>query len=65
MAIGKVPNKAAKVVIMIGLKRTRQASKIACSGRHAGALHFEGEVDHHDRHSFLTMPSADQADHAV
>ena len=53
---------AAMVVIMIGRKRSRQASKIACvGGGVAGALPLEREVDHHDR---VLLDDADQHDDA-
>ncbi len=61
-AIGSAPTIAANVVIMIGRKRSRQASSIASCGllplvRSA----CEREVDHHDR---VLLDDADQQDDA-
>ena len=48
------------VVIMMGRKRTRQASKMASAGDSAvHALGFEGEIDHHDG---VLLDDADQHD---
>jgi hypothetical protein len=62
MAIGRVPTSAAMVVIMIGRKRTRQASKMASlRGPAFIALLVQGEVDHHDG---VLLDDADQHDDA-
>ena len=61
-ASGRPPSSAAIVVIMIGRKRSRQASKIASSGDLPSlALGLEREVDHHDR---VLLHDADQQDDA-
>jgi hypothetical protein len=61
--MGSVPISAAIVVIMIGRKRMRQASKIACAGADVRRLRcaVEREVDHHDR---VLLDDADQHDDA-
>ena len=49
MAIGSVPTIAAMVVIMIGRKRSKQASRIAARAATLPPLPpFDCEVDHHD-----------------
>ena len=61
-AIGMAPNSAAKVVIMIGRKRNRQAWWIASRGLLPSMpLGLQREVDHHDR---VLLDDADQQDDA-
>ena len=60
--MGRVPISAAMVVIMMGRKRTRQASWMASPGdMPVRALGFEREVDHHDG---VLLHDADQHDDA-
>jgi len=42
------PKIAANVVIMIGRKRNRQASRIASSADKLTGAALNGEIDHHD-----------------
>ena len=59
---GSAPSSAARVVIRIGRKRSRQAWWIASRGAQALlALGVEREVDHHDR---VLLHDADQQDDA-
>jgi hypothetical protein len=59
---GSAPSSAARVVIRMGRKRSRQAWKMASRGaRPAVAFGVEGEVDHHDR---VLLDDADQQDDA-
>ncbi len=59
-ASGSPPSSAAKLVIMIGLKRSRQAFLIDSRGREPLlALGHQREVDHHDR---VLLHDADQED---
>ena len=61
-ASGSAPSIAAMVVIMIGRKRSRHASKIASSAGYAvAALALQREVDHHDG---VLLDDADQQHHA-
>jgi len=47
--MGNVPMSAAMVVIIMGRKRTRQASWMASAGENAlRVLDLQREVDHHD-----------------
>src|SRR3970282_838689 len=59
-AMGRLPMSAAKVVIMMGRKRMRQASWIR-SARAAPSLRLDVEVDHHDG---ILLDDADQHDDA-